>query len=149
MLVSEDWVTVAPLLGARFQSLELPFQLDTDVALETRPPELDVPSVDEWLRRTHGEANGSLKVPHAIVARYTAASLGDPDPDSKTDPPGSKQHRALINIRLANLGLWLARPSAAGFSLVADISTSDETLVRSSTLFPRLLPLPSYASRSV
>jgi len=66
-----------------------------------------------WLEREVyiGEAT------FALLIEYEAESLGDPDPASKIGRM-SKQDVAAENLRRANLGLWLARPSWAGFNLV-------------------------------
>ncbi len=47
----------------------------------------------------------------AFSTYYSAASLGDPDPDWKSVDPVSKQSRARDQIALAQLALWIARPS--------------------------------------
>ncbi len=62
-----------------------------------------------------------------LMLEYTADSLGDPDPELRGKKPRSKQVRALELIQLANIALWLAKPSSISFNLVihADCPTTN------------------------
>lgn len=53
-----------------------------------------------------------------LMLEYAADSLGDPDPEWRGKKPRSKQVRALELIQLANIALWLAKPSSIGFDLL-------------------------------
>ena len=54
----------------------------------------------------------------AFRARYEAAALGDPDPEWTGDQPRAIQESKYDAGVLANLALWLARPSPVGFTAV-------------------------------
>jgi len=66
-----------------------------------------------WVQRKRyiGEAKFAFSV------EYDADSLDEPDPLSNVGPM-SKQQVAAEKLRRANLALWLARPSWAGFPMV-------------------------------
>jgi hypothetical protein len=55
---------------------------------------------------------------HGFVVTYEAASLGAPDPDWDGAGPKSIQESKYEHGVLANLALWLSRPSPACFTLV-------------------------------
>jgi hypothetical protein len=54
----------------------------------------------------------------AFVATYEANALGDPDPDWKEEKPRGIQEAKYEAGVMANLALWIARPSSAGFTVV-------------------------------
>jgi hypothetical protein len=55
---------------------------------------------------------------HALVTTYPAEALGSPDPASTVKDPRSIQEAKYEVGVLANLALWLARPSPACFAIV-------------------------------
>jgi hypothetical protein len=64
------------------------------------------------------DREGVQESTHALVATYEAAALGDPDPEWKGDKPKSKQDSTADQCVLANLALWLSRPSPVHFRVV-------------------------------
>lgn len=112
------WITVAPL--HYYDRLPVPFKLAKGVILTSIPnwvksPEfLDGLALDDQKYLSNGR--------YALLKEYKAKSLGDPDPEWKGKTARSKQQTADELIKLANLALWLANPSAVGFSriIVAD-----------------------------
>jgi hypothetical protein len=114
------WVTIAPVnsewRGPTFEVREA-MDIGWGAHLILLPSWLRQPSITRymsWVQRERyiGEAK------FALAIEYDAASLGDPDPLSTTRPPLSKQDGAAEKLRRANLALWLARPSWAGFQMV-------------------------------
>jgi hypothetical protein len=69
-------------------------------------------SLSEWDRRAVKECSS------ALVATYDAAALGDPDPTWVGPEPKSIQESKYELCLLANLALWLSRPSPVQFSVV-------------------------------
>src|SRR5258705_12898070 len=55
---------------------------------------------------------------HALVAEYDAASIGEPDPSGKGDPPKSIQETKAHWAMLASLAIWLRQPSKVCFTVV-------------------------------
>jgi hypothetical protein len=51
------------------------------------------------------------RIPYGFRLDYEAASLGDPDPDYLGDEQRSKQSKAIELFNLANLALWIVRPT--------------------------------------
>jgi hypothetical protein len=54
----------------------------------------------------------------AFVSTYDAIALGDPDPDWKEERPRGIQDAKYEAGVMANLALWIAKPSPAGFTVV-------------------------------
>jgi Apea-like HEPN len=55
---------------------------------------------------------------HALVAIYEATALGEPDPSWKGTKPRSIQDSKYELCVLANLAMWLARPTPARFRII-------------------------------
>lgn len=113
------WATVAPVIpdwrGPTFD-LTGPIDIGWGVHLVALPGWLKQQSITgymSWVQREH--YIGAAKF--AFFVEYDADSLGEPDPLSKMGVM-SKQHVAAEKLRRANLALWLARPSWAGFPMV-------------------------------
>jgi hypothetical protein len=68
--------------------------------------------LNKWDQRRVGDAK------LAFAATYNAHALGDPDPDWKGDEPRAIQDAKYEAGVMANLALWLAKPSPAGFTVV-------------------------------
>ena len=120
------WATIAPINSAwRGPTFDVTAALDIGwgVRVIVVPEWLKQPNITRlmsWTERTAyiGEATFALSV------EYDAESLGEPDPLS-TIGPLSKQDVAAEKLRRANLGLWLARPSWAGFKMVVNAHEDD------------------------
>src|SRR3984893_5466124 len=113
------WATVAPIIpdwrGPTFD-LTGPIDIGWGVQLITLPGWLKqerITSYMSWVERE--QYVGAAKF--AFFIEYDADSLGEPDPLSDIGFV-SKQHLAAEKISRANLALWLARPSWAGFPIV-------------------------------
>jgi len=113
------WVTIAPIngewTGPNFEATE-PIEIGWGVSLIPLPEWLKQEKITRYMSLI--ERNVSVgQAKFALVTEYAADGLGDPDPDS-TGGPVSKQQMAAERLKRANLGLWLARPSLAGFRMV-------------------------------
>ncbi|MBI2815574.1 MAG: hypothetical protein HYX72_01410 [Acidobacteria bacterium] len=64
------------------------------------------------------EQQGIREAAHALVATYDAASMGDPDPEWKGPRQKSIQETKYEIGVMANLALWLTRPSPVCFTIV-------------------------------
>jgi hypothetical protein len=68
--------------------------------------------LNKWDRRRVADAHW------AFAATYEAVALGDSDPDWKgPEPRAIQDSKSEVGV-MANLALWLAKPSAAGFTVV-------------------------------
>lgn len=76
-------------------------------------------SRDKWLRKLNKKDQAAIGTcVNAFVAAYEAESLGDPEPRWKgTDAKGKQQVKYEVAV-MANLALWLAKPTPAGFRQV-------------------------------
>jgi hypothetical protein len=76
----------------------------------------------------------------SFLAEYDAEGFGDPDPEWKRIQPRSIQKNSHDRIQLANLALWLIKPSALGFAVIAhqsgvDSFSSTEWRIRASDAY--------------
>jgi hypothetical protein len=116
------WATVAPVNPEwRGPTFDVAGGIDIGwgVHLVPLPEWVKQESITRWMswverERFIGEARFALSI------EYDAESLGEPDPLS-TIGPHSKQDVAAEKLRRANLALWLARPSWAGFPMVISV----------------------------
>lgn len=147
------WYTVAPLTRASALGSEvpLPFELAEGVSLSAPPAEYYEPAIASWIVENHGSARKFQTAPVAFVAKYEADAMGERDPDWKGISPRTKQDRALDAIRFANIGMWLARPSAIGFEFYMHLSAEEigGVSVRQSGTFFALRTHPDYDGATV
>ncbi len=110
------WCTIAPIAPGYDDAGEpfgQSFDLGHDVAIVPTPAWLRDATVVEGLGDYEAMVIEASR--HSIVATYEARDLGEPDPDPGPDNPRSVQDAALDKIKLANIALWLARPTSVGF----------------------------------
>jgi len=145
------WVTTAPINSAwRGPTFDVtaPVDLGWGVRLIVLPDWLKQPSITglmSWTERTAyiGEATFALSV------EYDADSLGEPDPQATIEPL-SKQDVAAEKLRRANLALWLARPSWAGFRMVISAHEDEgEWVLRQTYQTPTIRPIERDASNAL
>lgn len=138
--MSNKWCTVVPL--NHFGHLAVPFNLATDVVLTLAP---------NWLMGDNTTKDMSLddreivtRCRYVLLRQYEAEHFGEHDPTWKESIPRSKQDAALEVIQLADLALWLAKPSSIGFSriVMAEVIGNDWTIVQ----FGRDRPLTPHVS---
>jgi len=135
------WLTIAPVhhYWTIDEALNTVFQFDEMVTLEPIPEWVRDGAFLEHLARSDRETISQL-AEYAWSAAYDADSFGDPDPSSSEGRPRSKQDEASRRIRLANLAMWLAQPSCAGFRIVLDFECPDSTWqFRNYAAYPGLL----------
>ena len=113
------WITVAPVnrdwRGPAFD-VSGPIDIGWGAHLIALPEWLKQETITRYMSWVEREQYLAL-AKFAFSIDYEADSLGDPDPLRNTEPM-SKQHTAAEKLRRANLALWLARPSWAGFPMV-------------------------------
>ena len=110
-----EWHTVVPL-----SNLELPEGMKVEfaegVVLGPKPDwvlkEKMIENCGKWDRTAVEEASAALTVV------YEAASFGDPDPDWPGPGRRSIQNTKYDLCLLANLALWISRPSPASFRVL-------------------------------
>lgn len=68
---------------------------------------------EEAIKDLHGSQRSEIRnyVKYGFRLDYDAASLGDPDPDYKGEEPRSRQNKAVELFHLANLALWISKPT--------------------------------------
>ena len=113
------WCTIAPVsLGYRGHEggLTEPFDLGNDVVLGLPPDWLSEEPVTELMSFFQQEVCRRTEL--AFRVEYEADSLGDPLPGRDEDHQQSKQRHAQESLLLANLALWLARPSPLAYPLM-------------------------------
>ncbi len=83
-----------------------------------------------------GDRRRTTEASHALVAEYRANSWGYPDPDWKGAKPKSIQDLHFQSAMLANMAIWLIRPSPIRFTVGLHFLTSlggqelDEPLIQ-------------------
>lgn len=116
------WYTIAPislLYSSRTVRLTKPLDLGFGVTFTIVP---------DWLSELEGLDNLALNhrrlledAMYILQSEYEANSMGDPDPEWKGSKARSKQNSALERIQIANLALWLTKPSRIGFEMVLHV----------------------------
>jgi len=150
--MSTKWCTIAPIkywdtttVPANFwdrnENQGKSFNLSHDVILRPAPDWAIDKQILNNLTKDQGEQlQGSSRI--CFVIEYEADSLGDPDSEYQGEQPRSKQDRAHELIHLANLALWIAKPSSIGFDFIIDAdSPSNSWELRSLSSAKPLLPL--------
>ncbi len=112
------WCAIAPINYADpLSKLSVPFEFDKGVVLREVPPWLKKDTFTSYLNATHRHLV-LTEVRYAFSSEYEADALGDPDPNWPRKEPRSIQDAYHEAVVLANLALWLAKPSALGFSAI-------------------------------
>jgi hypothetical protein len=95
--------------------------------------------IPNWLNKLIGFEDLSLyhrqrieDTQYMLVLEYEAGSLGEPDPEWRGEKLRSKQEMALEKIIIANLALWLTKPSLLGFELVLHMQDEGDKILRES-----------------
>ncbi len=107
--------TVVPIHNLNLE-LQQPVQFGHGFRLGPLPEWVLKDSMLEDLNRLARERVADSKL--AFVATYDATALGDPDPDWKDERPRGIQDAMYEAGVMANLALWIAKPSPAGFTVV-------------------------------
>jgi hypothetical protein len=107
--------TVVPIHGVTLDPATR-VELAGGVAIGPIPPwvrkDKMLEALSEWDRKALEECS------HALITTYEAAALGDPDPAWTGSEPKSIQESKYELCLLANLALWLSRPSPVHFTVV-------------------------------
>lgn len=137
------WHAVAPVFPEEVAAAtSSPVDLGGNVRLD-RPPTIFRSSgvlIAEKVGSHYGCSSSNL----ALVNEYEADHLNEMDPA----PPGRPRRKcdaARQALQIANVALWLARPSPLGFRLVVHLAEGEATSP-SPNAFPDLCALPKYAT---
>src|SRR5262245_38833506 len=107
--------TVIPVLNLRLD-LQQRIECADGFGIEPLPEWVRTDSIlkdlNTWDQRRVADAQ------LALTATYDAVALGDPDPDWKGTAPRAVQDAKYEAGVMANLALWIAKPSPAGFTVV-------------------------------
>ena len=144
------WITVAPVHESwqLDSNLTQPFQFDSEIDLRHIPSWLRNETLLQYL--SFFDRDTILTDSQFVwIAQYTASVDGEPDPEWEGQTPRGKQDRAKERIHFANLAMWLAYPSSAGYRVVLDLDkTNAKWAVRGSQTRSRLIPLELYKQNS-
>ncbi len=110
-----SWCTICPLLNLDV-GLKIPVYFSKGLWLTMIPDWLRLDGSTELLSSPDREALKQLQ--YSFVVEYEAPASGAPDPDWDGPEPRSIQDAKVEVASLANLAMWLAKPSPAGFELV-------------------------------
>lgn len=127
------WYTITPInpsYDSREVRLTAPLDLGCNVNFTIIP---------NWLNTLIGFEHLSLyqhqlieDAQYMLTSEYEANSLGEPDLEWKGEKTRSRQEMALERIVIANLALWIVKPSQLGFGLVLHIQNGDTKILRES-----------------
>lgn len=146
---STNWISIAPIrdLYQLPRELDLPFEFGNRVCLERLPAWLldeSGDNVDLLLPRLRQEAD-DFHVRYCLAARYEADAIGTPDPEWPGKEKRAIQDSAIDRIYIAALSMWLAYPTAAGYTQVSHTEREgDDPVVRQFHEFDRFRPLKQY-----
>ena len=117
--MTNNWITCAPIHDYWDNASEItePIKFSNNVSLEPLPEWIKTEKALKhlgWSRRQTIRKFSAF----CFVIEYEASSLGDPDPDWKGISPRSKQEKAIEDIQLANLALWISIPSRLSYNVI-------------------------------
>lgn len=113
--MTSNYCTVVPMVHVDAQ-LSTPVEFAKGLCFSSVPSWL---LQDKWFERLSASDRDTLNRSHyAFIAEYTAASLGDPDPEYRGADHRSIQDAKFEAVVLANLSLWLVKSSLACFDMV-------------------------------
>ncbi len=121
--MSTKWCAIAPLHYSADDD-NLLVELSDGVFLQPVPEWLKEKPILDILSR-HQREDLINNIRFVLMTEYEADSLGDLDPEWRGRKPKSKQDRAVELIQVANLALWLAKPSLMCFDLVIHADCPD------------------------
>ncbi len=111
----KSWCTVCPLVNLEV-GLKTPVYFAKGLWLTMVPDWLRLDGWAELLGSTDRERLKQLQ--YAFVVEYEAPSAGAPDPEWEGPEPRSIQEAKLEIVVLANLAMWIVKPSPACYELV-------------------------------
>ena len=117
--MTDKWLTCAPVMdywdksGSIRQSLEFA----NGVKLESLPDWVKTEKALKFIGWSRRQSISKFAL-IGFTIQYEAGSLGDPDTDWKGTKPRSKQEKAIEQILLANLSIWIAKPSKFSYDTI-------------------------------
>ena len=112
MAEKPKWYTVVPLHNL-YLTGDVQFAFSDGLVLTNLPSWV---KTDSMVNELHPQERSAIvEASHCFLVEYEAQAFGSPDPEWKGDQPRSIQESKQDLVVLANLALWLRRPSAACF----------------------------------
>jgi len=140
--MKNTWLACAPITSywGPPGSIIPPIEFANGVKLEAVP---DWVRTEKALKFLGWSRRESIKK-HAVfgfTVEYEAQSLGDPDPDWKGLKPRSIQEKAIEQIQLANLSIWIAKPCKLSYDAILHFDQpGDPESIRQAISFMGLVP---------
>jgi hypothetical protein len=141
-------MALAPIFPENALTVPPPVDLGCQVRIDVPPTVFRSGRVATLIQERVGKRSAFTEANLALITEYDATSLYDPDP-SPPGRPRSKSAAACQQLQLANLSLWLARPTDIHFNLLIDLEYVIDTwcLARDPTVFwPGVVTLPRYGT---
>ncbi|TAK57695.1 MAG: hypothetical protein EPO24_09570, partial [Bacteroidetes bacterium] len=136
------WCAITPITYyGKSDELLTPFEFEKGVVLSLLPDwfnqEKFLVHLDEATRRNM--LGGDIRF--AFMVEYWAEALGSPDPEWQGDEDLSIQIAKYDAITLANLALWLAKPTSLGFNVLFHLDKfPEEKNIRWFSQVDRIIP---------
>ena len=117
--MKNTWLTCAPITSYRGPpgSILPPIKFANGVKLEAIPDWVRTEKALKFLGWSRRESIKKHAV-YGFTVEYEAQSLGDPDPDWKGLKQRSKQEKAIEQIQIANLSIWLSKPCRLSYDAI-------------------------------
>ena len=145
--MSDSWLTFAPVEPSWHlpDGLGIPYKFSEGVSYRPIPEWVLLEDTVDLLRpRLREKIDDGAR--YCIAVEYKADALGSPDPQWMGDQPRAIQDTATERIRYVNLALWLVRPTALSFNVIAHAANHEtEWVTRRIENYDSLCPLPEYA----
>jgi hypothetical protein len=135
------WISLAPIVEwykGQFIASGNKFDLGHGVSIQQAPAWLSDEQMKQDLGFNQKEILQAAK--YCFVVEYEANSLGDPESAGGGQSIRSKQNVADEKIKLANLSLWLAKPSFISFELMVHVEKSQKWVWRQASTYNLLMP---------
>lgn len=113
--MKNTWLTCAPITS--YWGPLPPVEFANGVKLEAVPDWVRTEKALKFLGWSRRESIRKHAV-FGFTVEYEAQSLGDPDPDWTGLKPRSKQEKAIEQIQLSNLSIWLAKPCRLSYDVI-------------------------------
>jgi len=141
IIMKNKWCTISPLYFFDSTLVPIDFNLNENSCVELADGVHFAP-VPDWIKESKEILEGLRKEESEEIRLYTKFCLLR---EYTADGLGPEQEYSLRSIRLANLALWIAKPSSIGFNCVIHIEQFGEKWVLPCWVsFSQLIPHKNY-----